>query len=703
MYFRLKLSAMKKIYVPAIIVLACAGLIVPLLLEYLYTDHPGKLLYAPYTLAFLSLLSTLTIVNIYILGRVAVKNLRYSGKVYISQEWFTKMKLNIDEAIIFTDRMGSVTSMNKKAEQLTGWTLAESLGTPMDAIFNTINDQTELPVDSPVTVVLKENRIAPLAYHTIVVKKDNSKRYIFDSAIPIHDTHAEIIGSVLIFHDVTELTVCKKKLEENEQLLNGIIENTGVLIDARDLERKFLLANRQFKNVMNTGDVELNRRKFSNGVNGEHTKSHTTDAQTVKQNRLIEHKRLVHHPDGTVHNYQTPKFPLYNGKEYVRAICTISVDLSDDARNIEMNERLTQQQYIGSKKMQHDELVRMVPNIFFSLDRSSRFTGVNEAYEKFTRKTADQILGKKLEEAFPEIESLFLTAYYDAIHTGADQDFVMDFVYEEIASVFQVYIYQTAKGISVLLHDLSAKKKIEAEARAFLEKLQTKNRELEQFAYSFSHDLRAPIARILEVVSISEIDPSFKLNNKTTLETVRELVLDLDNVIRDMNAAVTLQDERREHYIGFEDELILIKKVLANDITSNKAVISSSFQNAEGIVTIKSYLYSIMYNLLSNAIKYRRPDVPLIIDVQTQVVDGFILFSVRDNGMGIDLAKNGKELFGLYNRFHGDKIDGQGIGLNLVKSQAESLGGKVEVQSSLGKGSIFTIFFPVRPKSVPSC
>ena len=110
-----------------------------------------------------------------------------------------------------------------------------------------------------------------------------------------------------------------------------------------------------------------------------------------------------------------------------------------------------------------------------------------------------------------------------------------------------------------------------------------------------------------------------------------------------------------------------------------------------------------MYNLLSNAIKYHRPDVPLIIDVQTQVVDGFILFSVRDNGMGIDLAKNGKELFGLYNRFHGDKIDGQGIGLNLVKSQAESLGGKVEVQSSLGKGSIFTIFFPVRPKSVPSC
>lgn len=687
---------------PAIIVFACAGLMVLIFLEYFYSSRYSMLLYAQHTLVFRSLLITLlvifTIVSIYILGRVATKSLHFPGKVFISQEWFTKMMLSMGEAIIVTDKKGSITSMNKKAEELTGWTLTESSGKPIDVIFDTINEETELRMESPIKSVLKENRIALLANHTILIKKDKTQRYIVDSAIPIHDKYSSIIGSVLIFRDITELTVSQKKLVEKEELLNGIIENTGVLIDVRDLDGKFLLANRQFKKIFNISNVELNGRKYSNGFNGEQiAESSKTDHQVVKQNRLIAYEQLIHHADGTVHNYQTSKFPLHNGREDVRAICTVSVDVSESKRNIEMNERLTQQELTLRNAMHYDERIRNMPTMLFSLDHSANFTSFNEACEKFTGKTAEQILGKKIEDVFPDIEPSFLTAYYEVLHTGVDKDFVMDFVYKENPLVFQVNIYQTVKGISVLLHDLTAQKEAEAEARCFLEKLQTQNQELQQFAYALSHDLRAPIARILGLVSISEVDPSFKIKNKTILENVNELVIDLDNVIKDMNATITLRDEKKEHYVSFEDELILIKKVLENEIMNSEAMITSSFQNAEGIVTIKSYLYSIMYNLMSNALKYRRPDIPLVIDLQTKQVDGFILLSVKDNGMGIDLLKSGKKLFGLYNRFHGNKIEGKGIGLNLVKSQTESLGGRIEVQSALGAGSIFRIFLPVQP------
>lgn len=198
-------------------------------------------------------------------------------------------------------------------------------------------------------------------------------------------------------------------------------------------------------------------------------------------------------------------------------------------------------------------------------------------------------------------------------------------------------------------------------------------------------------------MSLAEIDPSFKIKDKTILENVNEQVLNLDNVIKDMNATITLRDEKKERYVDFEDELMLIKKVLETEIVNSKAVVSYSFQNAEGVVTIKSHLYSIMYNLMSNALKYRRPHVPVVIDWETQRVEGFILLSVKDNGIGMDLEKNGKKLFRLYSRFHGDKIEGNGIGLNLVKTQAEALGGRVEVQSVLGEGSIFTVFLPVLP------
>lgn len=102
-----------------------------------------------------------------------------------------------------------------------------------------------------------------------------------------------------------------------------------------------------------------------------------------------------------------------------------------------------------------------------------------------------------------------------------------------------------------------------------------------------------------------------------------------------------------------------------------------------------------MFNLLSNSIKYRLPGVPVTIHLQTRKVNDIICLSVKDNGMGIDLVKNNEKIFGLYNRFHSKKIDGKGIGLNLVKTQAESLGGNVEAESEVNCGSTFKIYLPV--------
>ncbi|HKR03752.1 MAG TPA: ATP-binding protein, partial [Bacteroidia bacterium] len=183
--------------------------------------------------------------------------------------------------------------------------------------------------------------------------------------------------------------------------------------------------------------------------------------------------------------------------------------------------------------------------------------------------------------------------------------------------------------------------------------------------------------------------------SKTILENVAIEITDLDNIVKDMNTTISVRDEKKKkEYITFETELNLIKRVLESEIIQSKAFITSDFQNPEGMVTVKSYLYSIMYNLLSNAIKYRSPEVPLIIHLQTRQDKDFICLSVKDNGMGIDMEKNGDKIFGLYNRFHGKKIEGKGIGLNLVKAQAESLGGEVKVESTLNYGSTFKIFLP---------
>lgn len=105
-----------------------------------------------------------------------------------------------------------------------------------------------------------------------------------------------------------------------------------------------------------------------------------------------------------------------------------------------------------------------------------------------------------------------------------------------------------------------------------------------------------------------------------------------------------------------------------------------------------SFLESIFINLISNAIKYRCPSRKLEISVKTKSKDKRNLLVVKDNGLGIDLKRHGNKLFHMYRTFHNND-DARGVGLFLVKSKVEALGGDITVKSELGKGSSFSIRF----------
>ena len=106
----------------------------------------------------------------------------------------------------------------------------------------------------------------------------------------------------------------------------------------------------------------------------------------------------------------------------------------------------------------------------------------------------------------------------------------------------------------------------------------------------------------------------------------------------------------------------------------------------------KSYLESIFLNLLTNALKYRDTTRQLKLNVTTKVADKKLIITFKDNGIGIDLEKNKNKIFGLYQCFH-NHPDSKGFGLYLVKSQVESMGGSISVQSNVGVGTTFTIIF----------
>jgi diguanylate cyclase (GGDEF)-like protein/PAS domain S-box-containing protein len=111
---------------------------------------------------------------------------------------------SIGDSVITTDAKGNVTWLNPVAERMTGWTNQEASGRPLADIFHIVNEQTGLPTENPVDTCLKQGKIVGLANQTLLISKHGEEFGIEDSAAPIRDASGNVLGAVLVFHDVTE-------------------------------------------------------------------------------------------------------------------------------------------------------------------------------------------------------------------------------------------------------------------------------------------------------------------------------------------------------------------------------------------------------------------------------------------------------------------------------------------------------------------
>ena len=111
---------------------------------------------------------------------------------------------SIGDSVITTDANGCVTWLNPVAERMTGWTNSEASGRPLAHVFHIVNEQTRLPTENPVDTCLKQGKIVGLANHTLLISKHGEEFGIEDSAAPIRNAAGDVLGVVLVFHDVTE-------------------------------------------------------------------------------------------------------------------------------------------------------------------------------------------------------------------------------------------------------------------------------------------------------------------------------------------------------------------------------------------------------------------------------------------------------------------------------------------------------------------
>jgi PAS domain S-box-containing protein len=242
--------------------------------------------------------------------------------------------------------------------------------------------------------------------------------------------------------------------------------------------------------------------------------------------------------------------------------------------------------------------------------------------------------------------------------------------------------------------DVTEEKELEKEKEQLIQELTKNNKDLKQFSYITSHNLRAPLSNLTGLLNLLE---DISIDD----DELKEIIIGfnksthlLNETVNDLTKVITIRDNS-----AIQNEEILIKNTFQNifnqlsfQIELHQPQLNINFGDITTIRTYKTYFESIILNLLTNAIKYRSEDRKLIIEITGTKINNTNIITLKDNGIGINLERHKDKIFGLYQRFH-NYPDSKGLGLYLVKSQIESMGGTISIESEVNKGTTFTLTF----------
>lgn len=242
--------------------------------------------------------------------------------------------------------------------------------------------------------------------------------------------------------------------------------------------------------------------------------------------------------------------------------------------------------------------------------------------------------------------------------------------------------------------DITEAKKQEVEKEQLIRELTQNNKDLQQFSYITSHNLRAPLSNLTGLLNLIEDIPIDNPELKEILDGFNKSTHLLNETIEDLVKVIVIKDNP-----SIQKEDLSLKDVFENVFSQldfliglHKPIIIINFDKVPILNTNKAYLESILLNLLTNAIKYKSEIKKSKITISASQVDDTVFLVFKDNGIGIDLVRNKDKVFGLYQRFH-NFPDSKGLGLYLVKSQVEAMGGSIEIESEVNKGTTFTLTF----------
>lgn len=615
--------------------------------------------------------------------------------------------------------------VSPSCERITGYTAQEFMNNP-NLIFQIIHPDDRNLFKIHLKEEFSSNESQSVIFR--IINRDGKINWIEHICQPVYDNDGQFMGRRGSNRDITTRQQMEKKMLRHQAEIQTLFEYTPagmVLFDGKP-PYTVLIHNKYYQEFFaepfySKGIVGLNIYDYTPKVEAEGVVA--VFDEVVRTKKTVEYLDFPYKS-----NYPNQSwFDWYMSPVIIddKVVALVSMSLDVTARHkLEEAFKGSEEKY-RSLYTSMNEGVALHEIIYNSQQKAVDYiiTDVNPAYETITGLKRDEVVGKKASELYNTGTPPYIEFYVPVAETGEQTEF--DTYFEPMDKYFHISVTSPGKGkFATVFEDITKHKKAEKltqellekekqlseevqvtneelmnsqdELREIVNKLETSNEELEQFAYVASHDLQEPLRMISSFTQLLERRYKDKLDKDADeyIEIIVEGAQRMKNLIDDLLEFSRLNTTAREFKLVSTH--LILDEVLSNlstFIEENNAKIT--YKHLITISGDSSQLKQLFQNLIINAIKFHGKNPPIIYISAKEYKNGF-LFSVSDNGIGID-PKNQKKIFNVFNRLHTrDEYPGTGIGLAICKRIVERHGGKIWVESEPDKGSTFYFNIPNR-------
>jgi len=592
-----------------------------------------------------------------------------------------------NDAILLADDDLRIIQANPRAESLYGYSAGELLGLSLDELLESYDS---LPSGSLLTTLSESED------HTLDVgqrRKDGSlfEAEITTQAITDEGRHLHLT----IVRNITAQRQAAVALRESEDRLRRTVMLTPfpMMLHAEDGE--VLLVNQAWETRSGYSSEDLpTLTAWTTKAYGSQSRDvmREIDALYHSKGQKHEGEYAIHTASGETRIWDFTTAPLGKDARGRRLVISSAVDVTESKQA---------QQSLRESEERFRSIVNSSPTAIYlyRLEADDRLvlSSANPASDRIIGIDHQPLIGKTIEEAFPLLVDTDIPDLYRGVARGelGSRQFEIPYQDDRFSGYYSVTVFQTGPGaVAVDFIDISERKKAEEELYQRTEELVRSNAELEKFAYIASHDLQEPLrmitsyTQLLQRRYLGQLDAEadefigYAVDGAKRMQSLINELLVYSRV-GSMGSPFTETD--------LEPLLDSVLKAIEVAVADNDAVITHDPMPT--VLCDPTQIGQVFQNLLTNALKFHG-DAPPSIHVGAEHADGEWVFSVRDNGLGIEPAYFDR-IFVIFQRLE-SRADypGTGMGLAICKRVIERHGGRIWVESELGRGSTF--YFTLR-------